>query len=106
MPTQYVWNSRQECGAERSTLSNGKSEWKNERCMHADRKTAGRSDGHVTVNGFDKQPSSFARVMGYCEQFDIHSPGLTIAESVRLSALLRLSSDVDPSDVRPLSPLT
>ena len=69
--------------------------------MHADRKTAGRSEGKVTVNGFPKEPASFARVMGYCEQFDIHSPGLTVGESVYLSASLRLSSDVTPADVRP-----
>ena len=30
----------------------------------ADRKTAGRSTGTVKVNGFDKEPASFARVMG------------------------------------------
>lgn len=69
-------------------------------CMRADRKTAGRSEGKVTVNGFEKKPSSFARVMGYCEQFDIHSRGLTVGESVHLSALLRLAADVTAADVR------
>ena len=67
--------------------------------MHADRKTAGRAEGKVTVNGFDKKPTSFARVMGYCEQLDIHSPGLTVAESVQLSATLRLASNVAASEV-------
>jgi ABC-type multidrug transport system ATPase subunit len=67
---------------------------------HADRKTAGRSEGKVTVNGYDKEPTSFARVMGYCEQFDIHSMGLTVAESVRFSAALRLSPDMSPEQVR------
>ena len=66
--------------------------------MHVDRKTAGRAEGKVTVNGFEKKPTSFARVMGYCEQFDIHSPGLTVAESVHLSATLRLASSVEPSE--------
>ena len=72
--------------------------------MHADRKTAGRSEGTVTVNGFPKEPASFARVIGYCEQFDIHSPGLTVGESVHLSASLRLAADVTLADVR-LTPL-
>jgi ABC-type multidrug transport system ATPase subunit len=67
--------------------------------QHADRKTAGRSEGKVTVNGYDKEPTSFARVMGYCEQFDIHSMGLTVAESVRFSAALRLSPDMPLSQV-------
>jgi ABC-type multidrug transport system ATPase subunit len=60
----------------------------------ADRKTAGRAQGKVTVNGFDKNPATFARVMGYCEQFDVHSPGLTVKESIHLSADLRLAKDV------------
>jgi ABC-type multidrug transport system ATPase subunit len=53
------------------------------------------------VNGFKKEAAAFARVMGYCEQFDVHSPGLTIAESVRLSAALRLAPHVCDADVRP-----
>lgn len=66
----------------------------------ADRKTAGRAEGKVTVNGYDKKADTFARVMGYCEQFDVHSPGLTVAESVRFSADLRLESSVSDDDVR------
>lgn len=56
------------------------------------------------MNGFPKEPASFARVIGYCEQFDIHSPGLTVGESVHLSASLRLAADVTLADVR-LTPL-
>lgn len=67
----------------------------------ADRKTVGRAEGRITVNGFDKKPATFARVMGYCEQFDIHSPGLTVGESIHLSADLRLSSDITTEQVRP-----
>lgn len=66
----------------------------------ADRKTVGRSEGRITVNGFDKKPATFARVMGYCEQFDVHSPGLTVAESIRLSSDLRLSNDITTEEVR------
>ena len=76
------------------TLSNGS--------RHADRKTVGRAEGRITVNGFDKVPATFARVMGYCEQFDIHSPGLTVGESIRLSSDLRLSENITTEEVRPL----
>ncbi|GKA02799.1 ABC transporter G family member 32 isoform X2 [Tanacetum coccineum] len=37
----------------------------------------------------------FARISGYCEQNDIHSPCLTVVESLLFSAWLRLPSDVD-----------
>lgn len=65
----------------------------------ADRKTVGRSEGRITVNGFDKNPATFARVMGYCEQFDIHSPGLTVQESIHLSSDLRLSDSITAEQV-------
>ena len=38
------------------------------------RKTFGRSTGDVRVNGFPQQPGAFARVSGYVEQEDVHSP--------------------------------
>jgi ABC-type multidrug transport system ATPase subunit len=60
----------------------------------ADRKTAGRHTGRVTVNGFEKNADSFARVMGYGEQIDTHSSGATVEEAVRTSAFLRLSRDI------------
>ena len=40
-----------------------------------------------------------ARVVGYVEQVDVHSAGLTVEESLRFSAALRLTSDVH-SDTR------
>ena len=40
-----------------------------------------------------------ARVVGYVEQSDVHSAGLTVEESLRFSAALRLTSDV-ASDTR------
>ncbi len=40
----------------------------------AGRKTAGRLAGDVRVNGHPQDFKTFARVSGYCEQFDIHSP--------------------------------
>ena len=36
---------------------------------------------------------------GYCEQFDVHSSGATVAESVRLSGRLRLGSTVTNEQV-------
>lgn len=66
----------------------------------ADRKTAGRMTGAVKVNGFDKQPAAFARIMGYCEQFDTHSSGATVEEAVRTSGRLRLGATVDEEQVR------
>ncbi len=34
----------------------------------ADRKTGGTITGEILCNGFPKDPASFARMMGYCEQ--------------------------------------
>ena len=66
----------------------------------ADRKTAGRMTGSVKVNGYDKDPQAFARIMGYCEQFDVHSGGTTVEEAVRLSGKLRLGDSVTPEQAR------
>jgi ABC-type multidrug transport system ATPase subunit len=52
------------------------------------------------VNGFDKDPAAFARVMGYCEQFDVHSSGTTVEEAVRTSAELRLGKSINVEEVR------
>ena len=43
--------------------------------------------------GFPKEQKSFARISGYVEQNDIHTPQLTVRESLVYSAHLRLSSD-------------
>lgn len=61
----------------------------------AGRKTGGYIDGDVRISGYPKNQETFARVSGYCEQADIHSPDLTVHESLIFSAWLRLSSDVD-----------
>jgi ABC-type multidrug transport system ATPase subunit len=61
----------------------------------AGRKTGGYTDGTITISGYPKNQATFARVSGYCEQNDIHSPYVTIYESVLYSAWLRLSSDVN-----------
>lgn len=61
----------------------------------AGRKTGGYIEGNVTINGYPKKQETFARVSGYCEQTDIHSPHVTVFESLTYSAWLRLPSDVD-----------
>jgi len=61
----------------------------------AGRKTSGYIEGSITLSGYPKKQETFARVSGYCEQNDIHSPNVTVYESILFSAWLRLSSDVD-----------
>ncbi|CAM8980801.1 unnamed protein product [Rhodiola kirilowii] len=60
----------------------------------AGRKTGGYIDGTISISGYPKKQETFARVSGYCEQNDIHSPNVTVYESLLYSAWLRLSSDV------------
>ena len=61
----------------------------------AGRKTSGAIEGDITLSGFPKKQETFARISGYCEQTDIHSPNVTVFESIAYSAWLRLSSDID-----------
>lgn len=60
----------------------------------AGRKTGGIVEGNIYISGYPKRQETFARISGYCEQTDIHSPGLTIRESLLFSAWLRLPPDV------------
>ncbi|CAJ2674952.1 unnamed protein product [Trifolium pratense] len=61
----------------------------------AGRKTSGYIEGSITISGYPKNQETFARISGYCEQSDIHSPNVTVYESLLYSAWLRLSPDVD-----------
>lgn len=61
----------------------------------AGRKTGGYIEGSINISGYPKNQATFARVSGYCEQNDIHSPYVTVYESLVYSAWLRLSSDID-----------
>ncbi|KAF8009458.1 hypothetical protein BT93_J0448 [Corymbia citriodora subsp. variegata] len=61
----------------------------------AGRKTGGYIEGDITVSGYPKNQATFARVSGYCEQNDIHSPYVTVYESLIYSAWLRLAKDVN-----------
>ena len=69
----------------------------------AGRKTGGYIEGDVRISGFPKNQETFARIAGYCEQTDIHSPQVTVRESLIYSAFLRLPREVtnDEKMVRP-----
>ncbi|RID54698.1 hypothetical protein BRARA_G02000 [Brassica rapa] len=60
----------------------------------AGRKTGGYIEGDVRISGFPKVQETFARISGYCEQTDIHSPQVTVRESLIFSAFLRLPKEV------------
>ncbi|KAL0303555.1 UNVERIFIED_CONTAM: Pleiotropic drug resistance protein 2 [Sesamum radiatum] len=61
----------------------------------AGRKTGGYIEGEIKISGYLKNQETFARVSGYCEQNDIHSPHVTVYESLLYSAWLRLPADVN-----------
>ncbi|KAI4355696.1 hypothetical protein L6164_004444 [Bauhinia variegata] len=61
----------------------------------AGRKTGGCIDGSIKISGYPKRQETFARISGYCEQNDIHSPHVTVYESLLYSAWLRLSPEVN-----------
>lgn len=64
----------------------------------AGRKTSGTIEGDIKLSGYPKIQETFARISGYCEQTDIHSPNVTVYESLVYSAWLRLSSEVDENN--------
>ena len=61
----------------------------------AGRKTGGYIEGNIKISGFPKKQETFARISGYCEQNDIHSPHVTVYESILFSAWLRLPAEVN-----------
>ena len=58
------------------------------------RKTGGYIEGEIYISGYPKNQATFARISGYCEQNDIHSPQITIRESLLFSAFMRLPKEV------------
>lgn len=68
----------------------------------AGRKTGGYIEGTINISSYPKKQETFSRISGYCEQTDIHTPYLTVYESLQFSAYLRLPSEVnsDKRDVR------
>jgi len=61
----------------------------------AGRKTGGYCEGVISISGHPKKQETFARISGYCEQSDVHSPFITVYESIQYSAWLRLPSHID-----------
>ncbi|KAK4493468.1 hypothetical protein RD792_006030, partial [Penstemon davidsonii] len=61
----------------------------------AGRKTSGTVKGEIRIGGYPKVQRTFARISAYCEQSDIHSPQITVEESVIFSAWLRLDPRID-----------
>ncbi|EEF49231.1 ATP-binding cassette transporter, putative [Ricinus communis] len=61
----------------------------------AGRKTGGYIEGDIRISGFPKKQETFARISGYCEQNDIHSPHVTVYESLLYSSWLRLPPEVN-----------
>ncbi|KAJ1273641.1 hypothetical protein BS78_05G000200 [Paspalum vaginatum] len=61
----------------------------------AGRKTDGVIEGDIRIGGYPKVQRTFARISGYCEQTDVHSPQITVGESVAYSAWLRLPTEID-----------
>ncbi|KAJ1685330.1 hypothetical protein LUZ63_016720 [Rhynchospora breviuscula] len=61
----------------------------------AGRKTGGYIEGNISISGYPKKAETFARISGYCEQNDIHSPNVTVLESLIYSAWLRLPKEID-----------
>ena len=60
----------------------------------AGRKTGGYIEGDIRISGYPKEQRTFARISGYVEQNDIHSPQVTVEESLWFSASLRLTNDI------------
>lgn len=58
----------------------------------------GHIRGEIWVEGHPKVQETFARISGYVEQNDIHSPALTVRESFKHSAQMRLM-DVSPEQL-------
>lgn len=58
------------------------------------RKESGTITGDILLNGFPQESNSFRRCSGYVEQFDVQSAELTVRETIRFSAQLRLDNPV------------
>ncbi|KAE9446713.1 hypothetical protein C3L33_21398, partial [Rhododendron williamsianum] len=63
----------------------------------AGRKTSGTVEGDIRIGRHPKVQDTFARISGYCEQSDIHSPQVTVGESIIFSAWMRLHPEIDPT---------
>lgn len=62
--------------------------------------TGGRIEGDIRLNGHVKEQTSFARVSGYVEQNDVHSPQTTVKEALMFSTELRFTHGTPKKTVR------
>ena len=60
----------------------------------AGRKSKGKVEGEIKLNGTPKHGPTFLRVSGYVEQSDSNANGLTVKESLLFSAGLGLPKDI------------
>ncbi|TMW67507.1 hypothetical protein Poli38472_011127 [Pythium oligandrum] len=60
----------------------------------AGRKTGGKIQGQILLNGYPASDLAIRRATGYCEQMDIHSEASTIREALMFSAFLRQGSHI------------
>ncbi|OQR85265.1 ATP-binding Cassette (ABC) Superfamily [Achlya hypogyna] len=65
----------------------------------AGRKTGGKIDGRILLNGYPATDLAIRRATGYCEQMDIHCESATFREALQFSAMLRQKDSV-PSDAK------
>ncbi|TMW67502.1 hypothetical protein Poli38472_011122 [Pythium oligandrum] len=63
----------------------------------AGRKTRGKIEGQILLNGHPATDLAIRRATGYCEQMDIHSEASTFREALTFSAFLRQGSDIPDS---------
>ncbi|KAG7379925.1 hypothetical protein PHYBOEH_011707 [Phytophthora boehmeriae] len=63
----------------------------------AGRKTGGKIQGQILLNGHPATDLAIRRSTGYCEQMDIHSESSTIREALTFSAFLRQGANVPDS---------
>ncbi|OQR89122.1 ATP-binding Cassette (ABC) Superfamily [Achlya hypogyna] len=64
----------------------------------AGRKTGGKIEGQILLNGYPATDLAIRRATGYCEQMDIHCCSATFREAFQFSAMLRQSSDIATVD--------
>jgi ABC-type multidrug transport system ATPase subunit/ABC-type multidrug transport system permease subunit len=64
----------------------------------AGRKTGGKIQGQILLNGHPATPLAIQRSTGYCEQMDIHSEASTFREAITFSSFLRQGEDVPNSE--------
>jgi ABC-type glutathione transport system ATPase component len=65
----------------------------------AGKKTGGRLEGTILVNGQPKNQAAFSGYAGYVEQFDSFSPLNTVRETVLFSGRLRLSPELTQEEL-------